>query len=158
MKHDIYDEGVICIVLRDQTPYAVPFCEIKSGDVVCDQDGNPWFTADGDAHISGDCDYEGWVVNDHSQGYFPEDFGAELIRSKDAPDESIQIMVARACTICSVQFDELKEGDVVYLNGKPWFTAATDAFYIDDDPDHYGEYGVQDEDGNTYYPCSFEVK
>lgn len=86
-KFDIYDENVLVTVLRDQTPYVVPFCEIKDSDVVCDQNGNPMFTAEGDAHFSGDADYEGWLVGDDSENYFPEDFGAELVQSKDYPDD-----------------------------------------------------------------------
>lgn len=89
-KFDIYNENVLVTVLRDQTPYVIPFCKIRDGDVVFDREGNPWFTADGNAHVSGDANYGdagGWQVNDEEQGYFPEDFGASLVQSKDEPDE-----------------------------------------------------------------------
>lgn len=157
-KFDIYDENVRVTVLRDQTPYVVPFCEIKDGDVVCDKDDNPWFTAAEDAHESGDADYEGWLVGDDSENYFPEDFGAKLISSKDEPDETIQVSVIRGSAekVQLVSFEDIKEGDKVFRNDHLMFTADTDAFYIDDDPDHYGEYGVQDEEGNTYYPGDFK--
>lgn len=80
-KCDVYDATVKLRVRRGGEEKTVPFNELKDGDIVLNADGNASFTCDGDAHMSGDSTYGGWLV--YSRGsqntFFPEDFGAKRI-------------------------------------------------------------------------------
>ena len=81
----VYDEQVAVSIIRNGTSMTVPFCELRTGDQV-QRFANIWpFTVTGDAHISGDADYEGWIVDGEDESYFPEDFGAKL-KTVEVPD------------------------------------------------------------------------
>lgn len=76
----IYDEKVLVKITRAGVAMEVPFCELRDGDVTIDGK-YPLITCDGDAHLSGDSDYNGYIVfGMNCSGYFPEDFGARLKR------------------------------------------------------------------------------
>lgn len=74
----IYDEKSLVNIVRQGEPMSIPFCELKAGDHLQTVNGTA-LVCGTDAHVSGDADYEGWIVFDeYGEGYFPEDFGAPL--------------------------------------------------------------------------------
>lgn len=90
MQMKVYDENVEVSVIRNGKQMEVPFYDIKEGDHVYNGD-TFCFIAGEDAHFSGDSSYEGYLVHDNSpnggEGYFPEDFGAELVYDPDEDDD-----------------------------------------------------------------------
>lgn len=75
-KFKVYDETHPVQVVKDGVTVQVPFCELKEGDQVADC---YTFVCGSDAHLSGDSDYDGYLVfSTTGTGYFPEDFGAKI--------------------------------------------------------------------------------
>lgn len=75
-KLKVFDERVMLEILRGGKEMRVMFCDVQDGDIL-PQCGNA--VVDGDAHLSGDKSYDGWLFFDtNGNDYFPEDFGAEL--------------------------------------------------------------------------------
>lgn len=73
----VYDETVPVKIERAGKTMVVPFSELQDGDKTIDPK-YPQITCDGDAHRSGDADYDGFIVYGmNCSGYFPEDFGAK---------------------------------------------------------------------------------
>lgn len=61
----VYDENVKVEVIRKDHHHLIPFSEIKKGDEVV-KAPRDHFIAGNDAHLSGDSDYDGWLVYDES--------------------------------------------------------------------------------------------
>lgn len=75
---NVYDENIRIAIEREKESITVPFFDLKAGDHAQTSAGL-MIVCGSDAHVSGDADYDGWIVYDESgDGYFPEDFGAPL--------------------------------------------------------------------------------
>lgn len=71
-------------IVRDKLEMTVTFPELKDGDEIISPNV-PHITCSGDAHISGDASYDGYVVyGTNGEGYFPEDFDTSYNLPKDA--------------------------------------------------------------------------
>lgn len=79
-KCNVYDENVMLRIRRKGVVRNVPFYKLRDGDIVLGEDGEIDFTCEGDAHMSSDTTYEGWLVysREAQESFFPEDFGAKL--------------------------------------------------------------------------------
>lgn len=79
-KCKVFDQNVKIKIIRDNKEASVRFCDLQEGDHVIDNGFD--FIVD-DCHQSEDAHYDGWVLYDtDGNSYFPEDFGAELIRAE----------------------------------------------------------------------------
>lgn len=72
MEIKAYDENILVSVIRNEKS-AIPFCQLREGDIVLTNAGQ-YFVCAENAHHSGDASYDGWIVHDkHDNGLFPED-------------------------------------------------------------------------------------
>ena len=95
MGCNLFDERIPVNIIRDGKEMEVSFCELKANDIALLPSGSK-LCIGGDAHISGDSTYEGWLVYDEQgNSYFPEDLNAKS-RSRE---EALSTAVSQLCLL-----------------------------------------------------------
>lgn len=76
----VFSESVEIEIIRNDQKMIVKFCELEEGDHVVGKGFD--FIVD-DCHQCEDPHYDGWICYDtKGNDYYPEDFGAKLIRAE----------------------------------------------------------------------------
>ena len=96
MGCNLFDERIPVNIIRDGKEMEVSFCELKANDIALLPSGSK-LCIGGDAHISGDSTYEGWLVYDEQgNSYFPEDFEREIQEQRGSSlDSCISALLAQ---------------------------------------------------------------
>lgn len=136
-KFDIYDEHVVLTILRNGKGRKIPFCELENGDVIltkCPVNPDPEhfpLTVFIPAHQSDDSDYEGWLFNAaDGNGYFPEDFGAELTRSASGKKREYRVPLIWQMFGCVYVEAETEEEAIEIALGSE--TPLPNGYYVED--------------------------
>ena len=97
---NVYDEDVYIEIMRNANAMTVHFWELKEGDMIAAGE-HKGLIVEEDAHESGDACYEGWLfLGADGDSYYPEDFGADLVKAYDENGELI---------------DEKEQEDIVFI-------------------------------------------